>query len=146
MSSVANIILELKNKGYKNSFLRSQILDYLFSSNKPLSARQILSKLAENNLKPNKTTIYRELEMLTKEGILGEIKALESSKLYELTSTEIGHHHHLVCTSCEDIQCVKIPENLATIQKDIQKNQSFEIERHIMEFFGKCSNCRLNQI
>ncbi len=133
---------ELKNKGYKFSNIRVKIMQYLQSSKTPLTPSEIIQKLLKDGLKPNKTTVYRELEMLSKEQIVSELTLLDGKKRYE--HSKLGHHHHLICNSCNKIECVKIPEDLEKLQAKIEKQNSFKIQNHLLEFFGLCQKCQLS--
>ncbi|HDT15736.1 MAG TPA: transcriptional repressor, partial [Firmicutes bacterium] len=66
---------------------------------------------------------------------------------YELAESSKGHHHHLVCTDCNRIidyddfidDEVKLLEQT---QKKLSKKYDFNIESHLIQFYGKCAECR----
>jgi Fe2+ or Zn2+ uptake regulation protein len=140
MSDIAKILDYLKVKGYKSSSIRAEILSLLLESRSQLSTVEIINNLSAKSLKPNKTTVYRELDMLVQESVIGQINAGEK-KLYEL-KPDLGHHHHLICTSCQIVDCVKIPENFHQMEDDMSQKLGFKIKNHIMEFFGECGKCQ----
>ena len=147
--SFSEIELSLKTKGYKKSKLRLEILEILHSSAKPKSALEILSEAtAKFKDTPqsrysslNKTSIYRQLEILEKENIINEIDLSEGKKRYELKPKN-GHHHHLICIKCTKIECYSVHQDLLEIETEINQKMGFKVEKHHLEFFGKCKNCQ----
>src|SRR3989304_3281786 len=52
-----------------------------------------------------------------------------------------GHHHHLVCVSCGNVQdldeCV-----VGDLVRELAASTEYEIEGHWLEFYGRCATCR----
>lgn len=132
-----DIIQQLKTQGHKITKTRLAVIQ-LLNTNSPLSALEILGQLAQGGLKVNKTTIYRELEYLKAHQLVNEVM-LDNIKHFELDQ---DHHHHAVCTSCNSIEHISIPENLEAVRLKLEKQHNFELQNHIAEFFGLCSKCR----
>ena len=141
LPDISKIQNYLKSKGYKASSVRTKILEFLNSYQFQVSAVEIMDYLSQSGLKPNKTTVYRELEMLVRESVIGQINASENRKLYELRS-DLGHHHHLICTNCESVNCVTVPENFHQMEQEMSQKMGFKITNHVMEFFGECNKCQ----
>lgn len=104
----------------------------------PQSAQDIQSALEDQGLKPNKTTVYRELETLCQVGILRELDFGEGKKRYERSG---HHHHHLICESCSCVQELELPAHLAEHETMIRNEYNFRVTRHVLEFFGLCRDC-----
>lgn len=107
---------------------RKQILKEFGNIVSPISAFDLLKKV-----KVNKTTIYRELNFLLGKNLIQEVDLLDGKKRYE--GTDSGHHHHLVCISCNDVKDVDFEENF-----DLPGD--FSVIKHSLEFFGYCKNCQ----
>lgn len=131
----SEIIENLKKSGLKITSVRKQILGMLKNSAKPLTAHEILSEIDAN-----KTTIYREIDTLLKAGYLNEVDFGDRNKRYELTS--LGHHHHLICVKCHQVEDVVLKETLFNEEKLISNANKFKVLRHNLEFFGYCHNCQ----
>ncbi len=114
--------------------IKNQLVSLLEKSEYPISVPEILSKISAN-----KTTIYRELENFISDGLINEVDFGDGKKRYE--SNAHGHHHHLVCINCGKIEDVELEEK--EILKNINNKSHFLIEKHSMEFFGKCTNCQI---
>ena len=129
-----NILEKLKILGLRVTPVRKQIIYTLTDAKKPISASDLLSKI-----KANKTTIYREIEILLKKNYLNEVDFADGTKRYELSS--LTHHHHLICVKCHKIEDVVLKENLQKEEIKIEKTNNFKILKHNLEFFGLCHNC-----
>lgn len=140
MDMIAQTLNTLKERGYRITRTRKAVIDILDKGAKPLSVEMITKKLAQKNLTPNKTTIYRELEMLHKGGFVKEIQLGMGRRMYEITT--LGHHHHLVCTKCENIEDISIKNDMTAYKKNIAKKTSFKVFDHSLEFFGLCEVCQ----
>lgn len=134
------LVTQLKDKGFRITKARKAILEVLTSAERPLSAQEIGGLLERKKLSANKTTIYRELDFLVAQQSVSQVDLLDGVKRYE--PLHLGHHHHLVCTRCRDIQCVKICGDLKALEHTIGAAHDFTVESHTLEFFGVCSGCR----
>lgn len=128
------IVEELKRSGLRITPIRKEIFELLENSAKPFSVHEILS-----TIKANKTTIYREINVLLNNNYLIEVDFADGSKRYELSN--LGHHHHLICIKCHKVQDVTIKERLSDEEELISKTKKFKVLKHNLEFFGYCQNC-----
>ncbi len=136
----ANAILNnLREKGFRRSLAREEILSVLVSASKPVSVFDILEILSRKRRVFNKTTLYREMEVLKKEGHVKEVFFRNDTALYELVGE---HHHHLVCTSCGDVRDVYLEESLDQEERKLERREHFTIFDHSLEFFGRCKRCQ----
>lgn len=140
-SSAEQLIEALRTKGFRITKIRQSMIEALVAARQPISAPQLLEQVAQQHPSVNKTTIYRELDFLADNKILSEIDILDGMKRYEILHPD-HHHHHLVCTSCKDIQCVEVPHHdLHALEGSIQKTHNFTVQSHVLEFFGLCAKC-----
>lgn len=126
-------------KNNRLTIARELIWKYIIDQQKPLDYIQILSYLNENGFAVNKTTVYRQLDFLQKNGLIQEIDLGEGKKRYELASS---HHHHLFCTECGKIECIKLEENFSPQLSEISKLTNFKVTEHILNFLGLCKDCQ----
>jgi Fur family ferric uptake transcriptional regulator len=117
--------------------IRERILKRL-EGGKPISAPELLAALRRERTSLNKTTVYRALDGLTADGFLEVVEFGEGAKRYEIKA---GHHHHLVCLSCGDVADVDLEDDLKLRERAIAKQTGFRVERHALEFFGRCAGC-----
>ena len=84
-------------------------------------------------------TVYRNLAVFTKAGIIREIRLAGSAVRYEDAS--IRHHHHAICTGCG-----KIAELPACGERHIADHAGrvpgfARITHHSLEYAGICDAC-----
>lgn len=124
----------------KSTPLFSATLEVLERQAKPLSVPILLELLDEKGLQPNKTSLYRMLEKLVKEGSVESVLLSNKTAYYEFKRS---HHHHFVCRSCDDIQCLEDPKLEDQIHKleDQLQCSGLKIEDHQFSFYGCCVSC-----
>ena len=131
-------ISSLQNKGHKITKVRREVIKIFSDLPIPLSANQIEQKLSKISVNVNKATIYRELQFLLKNGFLIEVYLHPNEVSYE--SSELKHHHHLVCDKCGSID--NVTNCLADgLEEEIYKKKGFKIKKHTLEFYGTCGKC-----
>jgi Fe2+ or Zn2+ uptake regulation protein len=111
------------------------IVDLIARSKAPLDFGVIESHLIQNNLSPNKTTIYRNLEKLETEGLLKKVILSDQKQFWEKIHSLSRYHFHLICTICDKIEC---RESISFFNFDLGQ---FQIQKTELNFFGKCQNC-----
>lgn len=116
----------------RNSKKRNQILE-VFKSGHLLTANEVYEKV--NFL--DRSTVYRNLSLLTKEGILREVHIKKGISSYEL-SKEGDFHQHFMCDKCERISPIDIdPSKLKNILP-----QEVEFEEFELNLKGTCKSCK----
>ena len=134
------IISTLRNKGFKITKVRSGIVEKFINAVIPLSANDLIAEFQKQNLKVNKTTIYRELDFLLSENIIKQIQFGEGQKRYELE--DFKHHHHLICLNCRKVEDIELKVDLEKEEARFLKQNGFKVINHSLEFFGYCKDCR----
>jgi len=131
---------KLKKTGLRRTKALLATLEFFEANVAPVTVGMILEHLHGQGILANKTTIYRQLEQLKNHEIILEIDFGDLQKRYELACDD--HHHHVICTQCGDILDVKLSNELFTEEVRIAKETGFVIERHALEFFGRCPTCQ----
>ncbi len=131
-------ISSLQDKGHRITTIRKGVIKIFSNTSIPLSANQIEQGLSKVDIHVNKATIYRELQFLLKNGFLTEVYLHSNEVAYE--SSELKHHHHLVCNKCGSID--NVTNCLAQkLEENIYKKKGFRIKKHMLEFYGTCAKC-----
>ena len=131
-------ISSLQDKGHKITKVRREVVKIFSDVSIPLSANQIERKLTEVGINVNKATIYRELQFLSEKGYLVKVYLHPEEVSYE--SSDLRHHHHLICEKCGSID--NVTDCLAdALKEDIYKKKGFRINSHALEFYGICKRC-----
>ena len=140
MDNLKNTLSQLKNKGYRFSAVRNYILTSLDNNKRPLSVFDLQKLLKAEKLIVNKTTVYRELNSLKKEGIILEIQLKGNKRWYELSARD--HHHQIICTECDRVEDFAGCDSDNLINKALKQAPDFaKITNHTVDFFGLCKSC-----
>lgn len=144
MNTSHSILARLKSSGYRLTEARTEIVRILLKATAPLAADEILTHLTARHLPVNKTTVYREIEFLMKQGVIEEVHFDDRKKRYELSGQE--HHHHLICIQCKTVEDVALSAELAEAERRQEESltleKKFRVLSHCMEFFGLCAKCQ----
>src|ERR1043166_2016475 len=118
---------------------RQAILELLRHHAHPLTNKEIYSRLrSECDL----ATIYRSMHLLEKMQLVQRFDFGDGVARYELIGAhDHGHHHHLICTRCDEV--VEIDQCFPRVlEKKIARQNGFKSVSHKLEFFGVCPGCQ----
>jgi len=140
MKSVEKLTSALRQRGYKITPQRCAVLGVIALSREHLTPSAIYDKVHEEYPGIGLVTIYRTLEILTELGLVCEVHVGGNCRSY-LVRRPVEHHHHLICSGCgavvDFIGC-----DLSELEQKLSRENNFEIEDHLLEFLGRCQNCR----
>jgi len=128
----------IQSSGGRLTKTRKAIIDVLSENCCLLTKATLIEKLKTKKIKPNRSTIYRELQFLTKKNIVIK-NTLAGVDYYEIPQ---DHHHHLVCLGCGLISKIEIGNHLKKQEKQIAEQNNFNIVNHSLEFYGYCHKCQ----
>jgi len=140
---------KLRNHGFKCTVSREIILEVLEATDEHLSPEEVYHKVYKEYPNIGLTTVYRTLELLVNLGIVVRFEFGDGKSRYELSEnySHKNHHHHLICSICgtildySDFMDDEI-NYLNKIEKELEKKHNFEINNHLIHFYGKCSKCK----
>ena len=124
----------------RKTAVSSTVLDVLKHSENALSVPQLLEILAQKDLKPNKTTVYRLMDKLVADHTVSLVTVNNGTTYYELSK---NHHHHFFCNSCAQLFCLTSC-HFDSIKFDLNTllpNPKFKISNHDFNLYGTCEPC-----
>ena len=127
---------------------RQAILDVLERADGHLDAEQIYKGASRIYPAVGLATVYRNLELLVRIGLVWKFDAGDDKARYEIAQHPgEAHHHHLICKKCNSvIDYSESIDNERDFLKEREKNLSrkynFKIENHCIDFFGLCNKCK----
>ncbi|EFR32007.1 Fur family transcriptional regulator [Eremococcus coleocola] len=131
----------LKEKGFKLTNKRREILEIFIDSDRYLTAKQVYQSLAEKYPTMSYNTTYRNLYDFVKIGLL-ESTEYQNEQLFRISCEgEDHHHHHFICTNCGKTIPLEICP-MDHIQTDLSQ---VEVQMHRFEVFGLCADCKAKQ-
>ncbi|MCE7988838.1 MAG: transcriptional repressor [Caldilinea sp. CFX5] len=138
MSKATSFIARLRAAGYKITPPRLAVLEVIEQEGEHLDPAQILRRAQSIHPAIGRATIYRTLELLTQLNIVRPIYVGEHGPTYIRAE---GGHHHLVCSTCGIVidfdQCMA-----GDMMRDLSDRFGFQIQSHLLEFYGTCANCQ----
>lgn len=128
----------VQKAGGRLTKVKKAIIDILLKSDCFLSRLDLLVSLKRQRINPDRSTIYRELQFLTKNGLVVK-NTIGGIDYYEIPQ---NHHHHLVCINCQAISRIEFGNHLKKQEKQIARKNNFNIINHSLEFYGYCHKCQ----
>jgi Fe2+ or Zn2+ uptake regulation protein len=107
---------------------RKRILTAIKQYRGAISAGSLHEKIPEVDL----VTIYRNLDLFTKEKLIKKVSLSDSEALYEYQAEP---HHHALCTDCEKIIHFKAPDKKIIKLLGLE---GFEVDELEVTVRGKC--------
>ena len=137
------LLTSLRELGLRITPLKEGILKILEKEDGPLSVPELQVRLKELKLKPNKTSLYRELEPLAGVNAVEESQLFQDLRTYELKRAG-GHHHHFVCENCKevfDFQNAELEQTIVKIGKNLKRKGHLAKDHHL-NLYGLCASCQ----
>ncbi len=121
---------------------RRVVVEALANANGPRSASELHDDL---NATLPLSTLYRTLAVLEESAVVVPHFATKSLARYELAEWLTGHHHHLVCIDCGQVEDVDVPESyeaqVDALVVAISSEIAFKPTNHALEIEGLCARC-----
>lgn len=124
--------------GVRSTRQRAAIADALADSDDFRSAQEIHDALRVRGASIGLTTVYRNLQALSRSGQIDELWDGSGEMRYRRCSS--GHHHHLVCRRCGTTVEVQA-EPVERWAAKIAQQHGFSDINHTVEVFGCCAEC-----
>jgi Fe2+ or Zn2+ uptake regulation protein len=137
----AAIARRLRHIGQRYTAGRRSLVDAIVELNRPATAAELL---ASRRRLPQSTT-YRGLAVLEQAGVVSRVRGADDSARFELSEELAGHHHHLVCVDCGNVEDFVAPpgfeRNLAGMIGNVVARSGFRTAAHRLELLGTCDAC-----
>ena len=116
---------------------QEQLLEELKKCDDELSGQELHRKLINKGKSMGLTTVYRNLQILIKHGLIRSRHLPTGEVLYTPVDRDI---HHLTCVQCGETSKMEgCPVKDINIPKKNPKK--FQLLFHTLEYFGLCQNC-----
>ncbi|RKQ35495.1 Fur family transcriptional regulator [Oceanobacillus halophilus] len=126
----------LKDKGYKATGKRKDILAYFADVDGYRTAKDLITYLEDNHEGISFDTIYRNLHLYNEMGIL-ETTELNGERHFRMNCTT-HHHHHFICNECGKTKEIDV----CPMDEVQQTLANYAIEGHKFEIYGLCPTCQ----
>ncbi|MGD9581716.1 MAG: transcriptional repressor [Vampirovibrionia bacterium] len=123
-----------KKSGFVETPQRMIILEELSKLKSHPTADQLYELVRKKMPKVSLGTVYRNLEYLSKEGVIQKLESGSGQKRFDYNEKQ---HYHIRCVECDRIDDLEIPID-KEIEKKIIEATSFKVLSHNLEFTGIC--------
>lgn len=121
---------------------RRTVIHALAGSDGPRSAAELNETIGDG---VPLSSLYRSLAVLEEAGVLAPHFSSPGLTRYELAEWLTGHHHHLVCIDCGQVQDLEADDavegRLQEIVTAVAEEASFVATNHALEIEGRCATC-----
>lgn len=120
---------------------RRQLVELLADAPRPSTIPDLLARLPSLA----QSSLYRNLVVLEEAGVTHRIVTNDERSRYELAEDLIGHHHHLICTSCGRVDdftvSAQMERSLTAALSRAVEGTGFRADAHRLDVVGTCSSC-----
>jgi len=131
------LISSLREKGYKLTPQRLEIIKLLSHDRSHPGAMDILEKVRQKAPKISMSTVYYTLDMLKKEGLIRELEFYDRDNRYDVN---LLNHVNLICWRCGKIE--DFTEAVPFSSEMIEAQTGFRPVGMRFEYYGYCKGCR----
>lgn len=127
------IIHKLQALGYRITKARTEVVTALLKAHTPKTIQELCKLVTVDEV-----SVYRSIAVLRQEGFIEEITIQAHGGSVSRYALSHGHHHHIVCTSCQKVAHVAC----STEEKAVRHHPGFkEITSHEVTYYGLCTAC-----
>ena len=101
------------------------------------SAEEVYAAVSRENPNIGKATVYRNLNLLTRQGEIGRVPPGEGADRYDFRTDK---HYHMRCRACGKVFDAPMAP-LPSPAKLLGDTGGFVVEDHTIEFDGLCPGC-----
>lgn len=131
------MIEALKNRNYRLTPQRFELVRLIASSEGHPSAAQLYDRIKDQFPTMSHATVYKTLALLKDMGQVLEIDLHDDSR-YD--GNRLEPHPHLICIECSKIIDGEVGVDSSTI-RNLEQVTGYKILRSQVSFFGLCPDC-----
>ena len=134
----AELSERLGARGQRPTAQRLLVLEGLRRSRRTITAQDLYERLRQAHPLLGRATVFRALDSLVDAELAQRFE--RPGHVYAYAACSPGHHHHLVCTSCD--RTIEIDEAaIAELSARLSRTHGFSVDHASLDFYGRCSDC-----
>jgi Fe2+ or Zn2+ uptake regulation protein len=137
----ATATARLRTDGQRYTPRRRALVELLAEVDQPLTIPQLLERRRDLA----QSSVYRNLAVLERAGVVHRIVTTDEFARYELAEDLTEHHHHLICSSCGDVTDFTVPaaveHDLESALSKVAERAGFQARHHRLDLVGTCPRC-----
>jgi len=132
----------LAERGIRMTQQRRAILSVIETASRHLDASQILRKAQKLDSSVDRSTVYRTLHLLKRQGMIDELDLMHMNGEKHYYERRLGRDHiHMACLRCGKITEF-VSEIFDSLKQQLERDCTFRIVVARLEVGGYCSACR----
>ena len=131
----------LKQKGFRVTLPRVQVLRILALSHKPMTAYAIHQEIAAMGSSVDVVTVYRILDTLKSLHLVHHVGLTDGYVACRLEDTHESDSELIVCSDCGKVTELEIPQEILLRSNDQLAALGFEPKLTKLEILAKCPSC-----
>jgi len=133
---------QLAARGIRMTAQRRAILKVIETASKHLDASQILRKAQVLDASVDRSTVYRTLDLLKRQGLVDELDLMHLTGEGHFYERKLSRDHiHMACLRCGKITEF-VSETFDSLKEQLERDCRFHIVVSRLEVGGYCSSCR----
>ena len=133
---------QLAGRGIRMTVQRRAILAVIETASKHLDASQILRKAQRMEASVDRSTVYRTLDLLKRQGLIDELDLMHLNGEGHYYERKLGPDHiHMACLRCGKITEF-VSKTFDSLKSQLESDCRFHIVVSRLEVGGYCSACR----
>ncbi len=129
-------------RGIRMTQQRRAILSVIETANKHLDASQILRKARKLDDSVDRSTVYRTLRLLKRQGLIDELDLMHLKGEGHFYERKLGRDHiHMACLRCGKI-AEFISDEFEQLKQQVERDCRFRVLISRLEIGGYCAACR----
>ena len=129
-------------RGIRMTQQRRAILRVMETATKHLDAAQLLRKAQRLDATVDRSTVYRTLQMLKRQGLIDELDLMHIHGEGHYYERKLNRDHiHMACLRCGKIMEF-VSDVFEKLKRQVERDCSFQIVVSRLEIGGYCSACR----
>lgn len=138
---------QLRQRGYRITPQRAVIIETIAHRGHHLTAEAIVEAVRPSMRALNIATVYRTLDLLTREGIISRLDLGSGGTVFATRAH--GPHAHVYCRQCGiviEIAHDALAHMYAQLRRYVQERQGFLLELHHVALPGLCPQCQQHEM
>jgi len=135
----------LADRGIRMTGQRRAILQVMETATKHLDAAQLLRKAQKLDASVDRSTVYRTLQLLKRQGLIDELDLMHINGEGHYYERKLERDHiHMACLRCGKI-AEFLSDSFEKLKQQVERDCRFKVVISRLEIGGYCSTCRGSQ-